>query len=84
MIKLLNYKTDEKSDVARHVRAKAAQALGELKCVQAVDQLIESLQDKDPIGEVKEAAIVALGKIGDEKAVEPLTKLLEMETGLLY
>ncbi len=40
----------------------------------AVPLLIETLNDSDP--NIRREAVVSLGKIGDQRAIEPITKLL--------
>jgi HEAT repeat protein len=52
----------------------AAYALGEVKCSQAVDDLIDML--KSPNMHLRHIAARALGKIGDAKAVMPLIEVL--------
>jgi len=42
---------------------------------QAVDPLVEALGDNEPI--VRQYAAYALGEIGDKRAIEPLTKMLD-------
>lgn len=58
----------------------AAGVLGEMKAVDAVDKLIAAAEKSLPIksraNSVRLAAIRALVKIGDKRAVEPLTKIL--------
>jgi HEAT repeat protein len=58
---------DEDLDVA----IDAAEALGNIGAGDAVPALIESLQ-KDPSGELCAMIATALGKIGDERAIDPL------------
>ncbi len=53
------------------VRAEAARLLGQKKHCPAVELLIEILQ-KDRTETVKSRAAVALGNIGDSRAIEPL------------
>lgn len=52
------------------VRKKAAQALGKIKDVRAVEPLIAALKDENP--EVRLWTVSALGNIRDARAVEPL------------
>jgi HEAT repeat protein len=58
----------------------AAGVLGEMKAVDAVDKLIAAAEKQLPIksraNSVRLAAIRALVKINDKRAVEPLTKIL--------
>jgi HEAT repeat protein len=51
-------------------RMNAAEALGELHAVEAVEPLIRALSDSS--GAVREKAIVALGEIGDPRAARPI------------
>lgn len=59
------------------VREYAAEALGVLGDIKAVDPLIDALYDKDE--EVRWKAAWALGNIGDRRAVEPLIYSLSDE-----
>lgn len=63
-------------DPAGETRKAAAWVLGELEAAPAADALIASLADP----EAGWMAAVALGKIGAEKAVMPLGRLLESES----
>ena len=54
-------------------RALAAEWLGKLQAVEAVPPLITLCEDPD--GGVRSSTVVALGQIGDERAVEPLARL---------
>lgn len=58
-----------------HIRGYAADALGRIGDVRAVEPLIEALKDDDKL-HVLPSAVVALGKIGDPRAVKPLISLL--------
>lgn len=55
-------------------RSREARRLGEINVSSAVPELINLLEDDVP--GVRINAIVALGKIGDEKAIEPLKNIL--------
>ncbi len=59
------------------VRFDAADALGQIGDLRAVEPLIYALKDEDRI--VKEAVARALGELKDLKAVEPLIQTLEDE-----
>ena len=62
------------------IRVEACIALGKLKAVEAVDALIATLvEDSDPI--VKTYAAIALGQIGDKRAVAPLIHMLDYFKG---
>lgn len=69
---------DPEANVPDNVRAKAADALGEIGDEGATETLVESLELESV--RLREAASDALGKIGDEDAVEGLERLLEEET----
>lgn len=56
-----------------YVREEAAWVLGEMKSKDAVQPLIQALGDRD----ICWMAAVALGKIGDQQAIEPLKKKME-------
>ncbi|PLZ96397.1 glycosyl transferase family 2 [Fischerella thermalis CCMEE 5268] len=58
------------------LRRQAARALGQLKNPQAVPALIAALACDDDL-HLREAVIQALAAIGDQRAVEPLLKLLQ-------
>jgi hypothetical protein len=59
----------------KNVRIGVIEALGEIKAVDSVDPLIQLVrQDEDP--EVRWVGTLALGEIGDNRAVDPLTLLL--------
>src|SRR5688500_11977735 len=73
LIKALKYEADSS------VRKAAAEALGEIKDVRAVEPLIAILQDIDR--DVAMAAAEALGEIKDARAVEPLILALDDQAG---
>jgi len=56
------------------VRSAEARRLGDEKVKRAVPALIEALKDK--VTGVRINAVVSLGKLGDERAIEPLTYIL--------
>jgi len=58
-----------------HIRASAAEALGEIKDERAAESLIDILKDKN--WRVSARAAEALGKIKDRRAVEPLIDALK-------
>src|SRR5439155_1426019 len=58
----------------KDVRRRAAEALGKIGDVRAVEALVAVLMDSDE--GVRHRATEALGKIGDVRAVEPLIKAL--------
>ncbi len=64
------------SDKKELVRREAAYALGKVRNPQAISDLFLVFQ-KDKIAEVKNAAIVAVGEIGDVSAVDFLTQILQ-------
>ena len=59
------------------IRRDAVETLGMMKDERAVDALITVLKDKNRF--VRQEAVLALGKIGDLKVVEHLTRALETE-----
>ena len=61
-------------DPTPDLRARAAQALGELKAEAATEQLVELLED--PVGEVRGAAATALGSVGVPNTSLPLLTAL--------
>lgn len=63
---------NDKGDI---VRRETTYALGKVQNPNAVQPLIQLFQ-KDKILEVRNAAVVALGEIGDASAIETLTKIL--------
>ncbi len=63
---------NDKSDI---VRRETAYALGKIQNSDAVQPLIQVFQ-KDKLLEVRNAAVVALGEIGDASAIEFLAKIL--------
>jgi HEAT repeat protein len=75
MLEALDYSDD---DFDRAVVA--AGVLGEMKATDAVDPLIKAIEKPLPVksraNNVRVAAIRALVKIGDKRAVEPLSKVL--------
>lgn len=62
------------ADKSEMVRRETAYALGKVQNPKAVEPLIQLFQ-KDKILEVRNAAIVGLGEIGDASAVEALSKI---------
>lgn len=63
------------SAVTSHRRAAAARTLGEKRTALAVSDLIEKLDD--PSADVREEAVVALGRIGSNEAVDALLQKLD-------
>ncbi|MBN1818445.1 MAG: HEAT repeat domain-containing protein [Sedimentisphaerales bacterium] len=57
-------------------RAKAAEELGKLRDVRAVPALLEVLNERDMTGRIHEAAIIALGEIGDPRAFDVIVARL--------
>jgi HEAT repeat protein len=74
LIKALGYRDSQSWRETYVVRKDAAQALGQLGDVRAVEPLITALTDGDRT--VREAAAQALGQLGDVRAVEPLITAL--------
>lgn len=73
LIKALSYKKDSGEIENVSVRAAAAQALGEIGDVRAVEPLLAALQDKYSL--VLQTVAKALGQIGDIRAIDPLLAL---------
>jgi HEAT repeat protein/beta-lactamase regulating signal transducer with metallopeptidase domain len=75
--------SDELLDLMMHpewrVRANAIRALGGLKDVRAVDQLLTALANKDEHPEVRGNAALALGSMMAQRGVEPLIAAIEHE-----
>ncbi len=65
------------SDLAPNVRGMAAEALGLQRSREAVDDLIQCLQDAAP--EVRYWSAYALGQIGDQLAMSPLRHVAESD-----
>ena len=61
-------------DPSSRVRLNAAEALGKVEARGAIDVLTVALDDPDV--HVREAVVVALGRLGDARAVAPLEELL--------
>jgi HEAT repeat protein len=66
-----------KSDF-RDIKRSSIQSLGQIESDEGKECLIEAISDHD--SHVRKVAIIALGKIGDMSAFEPLMKLLHSET----
>ena len=62
-----------KWDLNPNVRAAAAKALGDLRCIEALTHLIAALKD---VEWVRFAALESLCHLGNEEAVEPILELL--------
>jgi HEAT repeat protein/ribosomal protein L40E len=60
----------------KKAKIKAAESLGELRRAEAVPRLVQQLEDVKTDGEVCIAIVNALGKIGDEKAIEALVRAI--------
>jgi len=61
------------------VRAAAARSLGQIKDCRATDALIAATADGT--AEISEEAAIALGAIGEERAVDPLMNIVANKTG---
>ena len=72
---IINLFISSLTDPAANVRVEAAAALGKIGYQPSIPNLINLLNDSDD--EVVKAAILALGKIGDHTALEPLKKLAD-------
>jgi HEAT repeat protein len=62
----------------RDIKRSSIQSLGQIESDAGKECLIEAINDHD--SHVRKLAIIALGKIGDMSAFEPLMKLLHSET----
>ena len=65
------------SDENAEVRAKGADLLGDLRCVEANASLLALVEDANPI--VRQMAVQALGDIGDPRSTARLRRALEDE-----
>ena len=74
LIALLSAQTAKKEPAREQIRALSAATLGEIGDLQAVSILIDLLNENTDVG--YEAAL-ALGKIGDKRAVMPLLAVLQ-------
>jgi HEAT repeat protein len=70
---------EELKDQSKGVRWRASNALVKIGSA-SVEPLIAMLADKDP--DIKIRAAKSLGELGDERAVEPLTRLLKDNVAL--
>ncbi len=61
---------DKGSKLKQRINQNVARALGMLKATDGVDPMINLMKNQEP--NTKEQAMIALGKIGDERGVEPL------------
>ena len=66
-----------RGDYPYATRKNAARVLGELGESRALPALLAALNEYDQRTTLKEAALVALGQIGDPAAVEPIGRLLD-------
>ena len=64
-------------DEKQQIRQAAAQALGFMKADEAVSALIESVSVSSSDYLLRQAAVEALGRIGDSRALEPLLEVLQ-------
>ncbi len=67
---------DVLKDANWQVRRQAAEALGAVGDLLAVDPLVEVLSDRDGDWSVRAAAARSLGQLGDRRGVEPLVAVL--------
>jgi hypothetical protein len=73
-----------RSDYPYGSRVSAARALGEIGNPAAVPALIGALNSYERRTTFREEAVIALGKIGDRSAVEPIGRLLDRSLGDEY
>ena len=69
------------SDENAEIRLKAAAALGNLKDAKAVAQLSEIVENPLEPDTVRDAAVAALGNIGDKSAEDVLIRALDIQIG---
>ena len=69
------------SDENTEVRLRAAVALGNLKDAKAVAQLSEMVENPLELDSVRDAAVAALGNIGDKSAEDVLIRALNIRVG---
>ena len=75
----INDKIDECKKNEERIRMQAAIICGELQIKDAIDPLIDSLNDKYNYKKVRLHSLSSLGQIGDPSAVKPIKKLLKEE-----
>lgn len=63
-------------DKDMRVRAKAIDACGDLRATPATPVLVQQLFMKDTSTDVKKRILASLGKIGDNRAAQPITEFL--------
>ncbi|TVR29894.1 MAG: HEAT repeat domain-containing protein [Spirochaetaceae bacterium] len=78
---LLNRLNDRRTPSA--LRAAVVLALGELRAVDAVDELIQISSNTSEDGTVRRYAADSLGKIGDPRAIDTLSALVSSDDTLL-
>lgn len=64
-----------KTNSGAEIQLNAIDALGKIKCPEAVDSLIKYLEKNDQ--ELMKKAVWALGQIGDKRAIKPLVRVIE-------
>ncbi len=71
----------ERLNPEKHTEVKShiIRVLGEIRVAEAVDLIIETLDD--PSSDIKWRSIIALGNIGDKKALEPLFNIVKKDDG---
>jgi hypothetical protein len=77
--KAIEYLIGAASDPDDRVRVKAIDTLGQLKAKEAVPLFVQKLFLRDTDQATKARILVALGKIGDERATDPILDLLSRD-----
>lgn len=77
--KAVEYLIQSLGDSDVRVRAKAVEALGELRASEATQVLVQHLFLRTSEPGMKQRILAALGKIGDPRAVRPIVEFLQLD-----
>ncbi len=77
--KAAEYLIQSLGDSDLRVRAKAVEALGELRATEATQVLVQQLFLRGSEPAMKQRILAALGKIGDPRAVHPILEFLRLD-----
>ena len=77
--KAVEYLIQSLGDSDVRVRAKAVEALGELRASEATQVLVQHLFLRTSEPAMKQRILAALGKIGDPRAVRPIEEFLQLD-----